>query len=289
MHESALLCYKRPIEFPTADTMKTGLRLFVIALTACAFLGACSSDEEVYVEQKVEPLYNAAVNALETGKYNEAAKQFEEVERQHPYSTWATKAQLMAAYSHYQANEYDDAIIGLDRFIRLHPGNRDTPYAYYLRALAYYEQISDVARDQLATREALQSLEDVIKRFPESKFARDAKLKIDLARDHLAGKEMEIGRFYLERQHYAAAVNRFRRVVESYQTTTHVPEALHRLVEAYTALGVTDEARKVAAVLGHNYPGSEWYVDTYYVATGSDLREQQEEKGFFSRTWDWLF
>ncbi len=251
---------------------------------------ACSSsEEEIYVEQRVEPLYNAAVNALETANYNEAAKKFEEVERQHPYSTWATKAQLMAAYSHYQANEYDDAIIALDRFIRLHPGNRDTPYAYYLRALAHYEQISDVSRDQRATRQALQSLEDVIKRFPESKFARDAKLKIDLARDHLAGKDMEIGRFYLERRHYAAAINRFRRVLEVYQTTTHVPEALHRLVEAYTALGVIDEARKVAAVLGYNYPGSEWYLDTYYIATGVDLREQNEEKGIFARTWDWLF
>ena len=262
----------------------------LLPLAACALLAACSSNDELpYVEQKVEPLYNKAVNLLESGQYKLAAKEFDEVERQHPYSVWATKAQLMAAYAHYQANAYDEAQIGLDRYIRLHPGNRDIAYAYYLKALTYYERITDVVRDQLVTEQALAALREVVRRFPDSKYARDAKLKIDLTRDHLAGKDMEIGRFYLARGHYLAAINRFKRVVDNYQTTTHVPEALHRLVEAYTALGITGEARKVAAVLGHNYPGSEWYLDTYAVAAGSDLREQQEEKGFLSRTWDWLF
>ena len=266
------------------------VKALILPAMFCAALAACSSDDELpYVEQKVEPLYNTAVNSLEEGDYKEAARQFDEVERQHPYSVWATKSQLMAAYSHYQANEYDEAVIGLDRFIRLHPGNRDIAYAYYLKALSYYERISDVARDQLITEQALKSLNEVVQRFPNSKYARDAKLKIDLTRDHLAGKEMEIGRFYLTRRHYLAAINRFRRVIDDFQTTTHVPEALHRLVEAYTALGVTDEARKVAAVLGHNYPGSEWYLDSYAVAAGSDLRENPDEKGFLSRTWDWLF
>jgi outer membrane protein assembly factor BamD len=259
-------------------------------LSVCAALAACSSsDEEIYVEQKVDVLYNTAVNSLEAGDYKDAAKQFDEVERQHPYSVWATKAQLMAAYSHYQANAYDEAVIGLDRFIRLHPGNRDIAYAYYLKSLSYYERISDVARDQLVTELALKGLNEVVRRFPNSKYARDAKLKIDLTRDHLAGKQMEIGRFYLDRNHYLAAINRFRRVVDDYQTTTHVPEALHRLVEAYTAIGVIDEARRVAAVLGHNYPGSEWYLDSYAVAAGSDLRERPEDRGFLTRTWDWLF
>jgi len=259
-------------------------------LSVCAALAACSStDEEVYVEQKVDVLYNTAVNSLEAGEYKDAAKQFDEVERQHPYSVWATKAQLMAAYSHYQANEYDEAVIGLDRFIRLHPGNRDIAYAYYLKSLSYYERISDVARDQLITELALKGLNEVVRRFPNSKYARDAKLKIDLTRDHLAGKQMEIGRFYLDRNHYLAAINRFRRVVDDYQTTTHVPEALHRLVEAYTAIGVIDEARRVAAVLGHNYPGSAWYLDSYAVAAGLDLRERPEDRGFLTRTWDWLF
>ena len=265
-------------------------RHFAAILSVFAVLTACSgSDEEQYVEQKVEVLYNAAVNSLETGEYKDAAKQFDEVERQHPYSTWATKAQIMAAFSHYQANEYDEAVIGLDRFIRLHPGNRDIAYAYYLKALSYYERISDVARDQLVTELALTSLNDIVRRFPNSKYARDANLKIDLTRDHLAGKQMEIGRFYLNRNHYLAAINRFKAVVDDYQTTTHAPEALHRLVEAYTALGVIDEARRVAAVLGHNYPGSEWYLDSYAVAAGPDLRERPEERGFLTRTWDWLF
>lgn len=265
-------------------------RHFAAIFSICAVLTACSSsDEEQYVERKVEVLYNTAVNSLEAGDYKDAAKQFDEVERQHPYSTWATKAQIMAAYSHYQANEYEEAVIGLDRFIRLHPGNRDIAYAYYLKALSYYERISDVARDQFVTELALTSLNDIVRRFPNSKYARDAKLKIDLTRDHLAGKQMEIGRFYLNREHYLAAINRFKVVVDDYQTTTHVPEALHRLVEAYTALGIIDEARRVAAVLGHNYPGSEWYLDSYAVAAGPDLRERPEERGFFTRTWDWLF
>ncbi len=265
-------------------------RYIAAVLSICAVLTACSGgDEEKYVEQKVEILYNGAVSSLEAGNYTTAAKQFDEVERQHPYSTWATKAQIMAAFSHYQANEYDDAVIGLDRFIRLHPGNRDIAYAYYLKALSYYERISDVSRDQLVTELALTSLNDIVRRFPNSKYSRDAKLKIDLTRNHLAGKQMEIGRFYQNREHYLAAINRFKAVVEDYQTTTHVPEALHRLVECFTALGVIDEARRVAAVLGHNYPGSEWYLDSYVVAAGPDLRERPDEQGFLTRTWDWLF
>lgn len=262
----------------------------LLSLALCAALAACGGDKEApYVEEKVEPLYNSAVNALEKSDYEKAAKNFDEVERQHPYSTWATKAQLMAAYANYEANKYDDAVVSLDRFIRLHPGNRDVAYAYYLKALCYYERISDVGRDQGITEQALTSLEDVVRRFPDSKYARDAKLKIDLTRDHLAGKEMEIGRFYLKRGYYLAAINRFKNVIDKYQTTTHVPEALHRMVEAYTALGDTEEARRIAAVLGHNYPGSEWYVDSYAVATGTDLRDQAEDKGFLTRTWDWLF
>ena len=209
-------------------------RRIAAVFTVCTSLIACSStDEEKYVEQKVEVLYNTAVSSLEAGDYKDAAKQFDEVERQHPYSVWATKAQLMAAFSQYQANQYDEAVIGLDRFIRLHPGNRDIAYAYYLKAISYYERISDVSRDQLTTEQALTSLREIVRRFPNSKYARDASLKIDLTRDHLAGKEMEIGRFYLNRNHYLAAINRFRQVIDKYQTTTHVPEALHRLVEAY--------------------------------------------------------
>jgi outer membrane protein assembly factor BamD len=272
----------------------TGMKMrqfrYVSVLLLLISVTACSSDEKApYVERPVNALYNRAVNALQAGAYLDAARFFEEVERQHPYSVWATKAQLMAAYSNYEASKYDDAVIGLDRFIQLHPGNRDTPYAYYLKALTYYEQITDVSRDQLGTEKALKGLREVIRRYPQSKYARDARLKIDLTRDHLAGKEMSIGRFYLRKKEYIAAINRFKRVVENYQTTTHVPEALHRVAEAYAAIGMTEEAKKAASVLGHNYPGSEWYIDSYALMTGKDIREKKEKKGFLTRAWNSVF
>jgi outer membrane protein assembly factor BamD len=266
-------------------SLRAGLAgLLLLGLGAC---GTTGGDE--YIEGTVVDLYNNAVDALEAGLNKQAAKLFEEVERQHPYSVWATKAQLMAGFASYQANDYDTAVIALDRFIQLHPGNRDVAYAYYLKALSFYEQISDISRDQGATEEALRSLQEVVRRFPDSKYARDARLKIDLTRDHLAGKEMAIGRYYLAREQYLAAINRFRLVVDKYQTTTHVPEALHRLVEAYTALGLTEEAKKAASVLGFNYPGSEWYIDSYTLVAGVDVREQIERPGFLARAWDWLF
>ncbi|WP_142848723.1 outer membrane protein assembly factor BamD [Telmatospirillum sp. J64-1] len=243
-------------------------RLRAMSLAALLVLGGCaSSPEDTYVEQPVEQLYNQAMDYLENREFERAAKAFEEVERQHPYSLWATKAQLMGAYALYERSQYDEAIIALDRFIQLHPGNRDVDYAYYLKALSYYEQIADVGRDQKMTENALKTLQEVVDRFPNSQYARDARLKIDLARDHLAGKEMNVGRYYLRRGQYLAAINRFRNVVDHYQTTSHVPEALHRLIEAYTALGLEKEAMQAAAVLGHNYPGSEWYVDSYGLVT----------------------
>ena len=263
-----------------------GLSALVVLLAACG--STDSEDPERYVERRVEEIYNQAVDTLEDEDFKIAAGLFEDVERQHPYSTWATKAQLMAAYANYRARDYNEALVALGRFIRLHPGSRDIAYAYYLRALCHYEQISDVARDQLNTRKASSALQEVVRRFPESVYARDAKLKLDLTRDHLAGKEMEIGRFYLNRGHYLAAINRFRTVVEKYQVTEHVPEALHRLVEAYAALGLHEEARKAASVLGHNYPGSEWYRDSYALAV-DDRGTRQEEPGFFARAFDWLF
>ncbi len=270
----------------TAPRAAVPIRLAaVLALAlAGAGLGACSSnDEEVYVEKPVEELYNNAVNAMSSGQFKRAAKMFDEVERQHPYSVWATRATLQAAYAHYQANKYDDAIVALDRFIQLNPSNRDVAYAYYLKALCNYEQITDVARDARMTELSLQALQEVVRRFPESTYARDARVKIDLTYDHLAGKEMEVGRFYLQRGQWLAAINRFRTVVDKYQTTGHVPEALHRLVESYMALGLVDEARRSAAVLGHNYPGSVWYRDSYaLVGTGELPRD--ESPGIVSRT-----
>jgi len=239
-------------------------RLHLLALLLFAAACAGSGGERFeYVEKPVEALYNEAADELDKGRFEQAVLLFDEVERQHPYSAWARRAMLMSAYASYRANDYDTALAGVDRFIGLHPGNSLAPYAFYLRAMSHYEQIRDVGRDQDITREALAALTDVIRRYPDSDYARDAELKLDLTYDHLAGKEMYVGRYYLRNSQHIAAINRFKRVVTDYQTTTQVPEALHRLVEAYVELGVYDEARATAAVLGHNYPGSEWYRDSY--------------------------
>jgi len=262
----------------------------IILLTVV--LAACGKTEPPYVERPVEDLYNNAMNAVAKSNWEAAARGFDEVERQHPYSVWATKAEIMAAYSYYQKNQYTDAVSAAQRFLQLHPGNKDAPYAYYLIALCYYEQITDVARDQKITEQALAALQEVVRRYPTSEYARDARLKIDLTHDHLAGKEMTIGRYYLRQGLYIAAINRFRTVIEKYQTTTHVPEALHRLTEAYLSLGVLDEAQNVAAVLGYNYPGSEWYADTYTLLTGQKVASgdsPKEGEGWFGRTWHSIF
>lgn len=234
-------------------------------------------------QDSVEKMYNNAARALDEGKHFEAAKLFDDVDRQYPYSVWATKAQLMAGYAHYKNLKYDEAVLALDRFIELHPGDENAAYAYYLKALCYYEQISDVRRDQKMTEMALDHLQQVADRFPESRYAKDAKLKIDLTQDHLAGKEMEIGRYYLGRKQYQAAINRFQKVTESYQTTTHVPEALHRLTEAYLSLGIVDEARKTAAVLGHNYPNSIWYKDSYKLFN-AEAAKKGDDKSLYDKT-----
>lgn len=204
-------------------------------------------------------LYNSALTKLEARKYNAAVEDFQEVERQFPFSKWATKGQVMSAFAYYKDNEYGDVIAIVDRFTRLNPGNKDVAYMYYLKALSYYEQIADVRRDQGVTEQAMAALKEVVARFPESDYARDAKLKLDLTADHLAGKHMEIGRFYQKRAKYVAALNRFKDVAEQYQTTNHVEEALYRIVEIYLTLGVEEEAKKYAALLGHNYPDSKWY------------------------------
>ena len=246
---------------------RAALAAVVVLVAACA-----GGDERPeYVERPVEDLYNEAMDLMESGSFSEAAIAFEEVERQHPYSRWATRAMFMAAYSYYQARRYDDAIIAAERFIDWNAGSEDVPYAQYLIGMSYYERISDVGRDQRMTAEAQNAFTELTRRFPDTTYARDAELKLDLIRDHLAGKEMEVGRFYLERDQYVAAINRFQRVLAEYQTTTHVPEALHRMVEAYTALGVTEEARRYASVLGYNYPGSEWYERAYALVTDPDL------------------
>src|SRR5262245_61625519 len=250
-----------------------------IATGALLLIAACSDTKnQAYIEKPVDELYNKAMDAVVEERYVDASKTFEQVESQHPYSVWATKSQIMSAYSLYESGKYGEAVIAADRFIQLHPGNRDVAYAYYLKAICYYMQIVDVGRDQKLTELAVKALDDVVRRFPDSKYARDAKLKLDFTHDHLAGKEMEIGRYYLKSAEYLAAMNRFRRVIDNYQTTTHVPEALERLVECDLALGLNKEAQENAAVLGYNYPGSHWYQDAYaLVAQGSGAPGQPQK------------
>jgi outer membrane protein assembly factor BamD len=262
---------------------RLGAGALLITLVACG--GGAKKD--VYIEKPVDELYNKAMDEIVDERYAVAAKTFDQVESQHPYSVWATKGQLMGAYAQYEAGNYDQAILAADRFIQLHPGYRDVAYAYYLKGISYYIQITDVGRDQKITEQALRALDEVVRRFPDTKYARDAKLKLDFTRDHLAGKEMEIGRYYQKHSEYLAAMNRFKRVVDNYQTTTHVPEALERIVECDLALGLTAEAKENAAVLGYNYPGSHWYTDAYALVTGRG--GPGAAPGWFGRTFGALF
>lgn len=261
-----------------------------LALSLAFGLAACGSSEpKVMPDRQAEEMFNEAMSLMDAGTPADAVKLFDEVDRQHPYSVWATKAQLLNAYAYYEMNRYDEAIPALDRFIALHPGSKDVAYAYYLKALSFYERIPDITRDQSLTNRALGALQEVVRRFPDSKYARDARLKIDLAYDNLAGKEMEVGRYYQKRRQPQAAISRYRRVVELYQTTSHVPEALHRLTECYLEVGLTQEAQTAAAVLGHNYPGSEWYQDSYQLMTGAQVAPLEDKSSWLSRAWNSVF
>jgi outer membrane protein assembly factor BamD len=236
----------------------------MVLLSGCAAFGGVKKKGDVaYVARDVETLYTEAKERLDSGQYKAAAALFDETERQHPYSEWARRAQVMGAFSHYMDKDYDKAIEGAQRFLSIHPGNRDAPYAYYLIALCYYEQIADVDRDQKITQEALDALTEVQRRYPQTEYAADARLKVDLVNDHLAGKEMQIGRYYERSGRWLAAQIRFQNVIDKYQTTSHTAEALYRLTETNLALGIPVEAKKYAAVLGANYPGSEWYQKAY--------------------------
>jgi len=266
--------------------IKITLRAALVGIVALG-LAACANTTEIeYVETPVEDLYNDAVDMLEQGRWADATVRFDEVERQHPYSVWARRAMLMSAFTHYQNNEYDEGILAAQRFISLHPGHRDVAYAYYLVGISYYEQIRDVGRDQGVTQQAMASLGEVVRRFPNSEYARDSRLKIDLTRDHLAGKEMDVGRWYQGREELNAAINRFRTVISDFQTTSHVPEALHRLVECYLALGLESEAVATAAVLGYNYPGDRWYLDSYRLMQARDLEPEERPDSWIYRVWN---
>ncbi len=259
------------------------LRSCCLAMALGMIAGCSGKDEPLAPELPAEELYSQGQSHLAVGNFKEAAKSFEEVERQHPYSQWATRGEIMAAYSYYESNQYEDAVGAAQRFIELHPGNKDVPYAYYLMGISYYEQISDVGRDQEMTQKSQESFNELIRRYPDSDYSRDAQLKVDLIRDHLAGKEMEIGRYYQRREFWLAGINRFQAVVENYQTTTHVPEALHRLTESYLALGMTQEAQASAAVLGYNFPGNEWYERAYALLQKQQLEPKKSEGSWLSR------
>ena len=239
-------------------------------LVACAAIlpaAGCARNkakgDTAYIARDVNTLYALAKRYMDQGRYEDSAKLFDEVERQHPYSVWARRAQLMSSFSYYLARKYPEAVSSARRFLTIHPGNKEAPYAHYLVAMSYYQQIADVTRDQGLTQQAADAFDGLVRRYPQSRYAADARLKLDLIHDHLAGKEMEVGRFYQRSGNWLAASTRFREVVDKYQTTSHTPEALERLVECYLALGIPEEARKTAAVLGANYPATKWYERAY--------------------------
>jgi len=247
-----------------------------LLMSACSVFGGNKKETLAYVERPAELIYNEGFEEMEQRDWDRAKLFFQEVERQHPFSKWARRSMLMTSYAHYRSTDYEESIATAQRFISLHPGNESTPYAYYLIAINYYDQIFDVGRDQETTVNAEAALQQVVRRYPDSDYARDARLKLELTRDHLAGKEMDIGRYYLRDNQQLAAIGRFKNVVKEYETTSQVEEAMHRIVESYVALGVIEEAKLVASVLGYNYPSSVWYADSYELLTefGVDLETE---------------
>jgi len=258
----------------------------IAAILLAAALSACSA----FSGEKKDPIEDMSANEifalgqqqLSEGQEITAAATFNEIERLYPFSQLAKRALIMSAFASYEGKDYASARASAQRYIDLYPSDVDAPYAQYLIALTYYDNIVDVGRDQALTVNAMTELSELVARYPDSDYAREAQLKLDLTRDQLAGKEMSVGRYYLKRGHYTAAINRFRNVVEKYQTTSQTPEALHRMVESYVALGLTEEAERVALVLGTNFPGSEWYSDSYALLTGVETLPKPDDKGTFS-------
>ena len=264
------------------------MKKLVLCLTA-VLLASCAAT--IPNEEKVgsvEQLYNDGMDLLTKGYYPKAINTFEELERQHPYSAWAVRAELMKIFTYYQMNEYQEVFAQGDTFIRNHPGHDEVPYVLYLEAMSHYEQIKDIKRDQQPTLEALKSFQELIQRFPNSTYARDARLKVTLCKSHLAAKEVQIGRYYQEHDRLLAAINRYRFVVDTYETTAHAQEALYRLTESYLALGIVDEAQASAAVLGYNYPNSVWYQDAYKLLTDKHIKpvDYVEERSTLGKIWD---
>ena len=273
---------------PVLRTALLGAGLALLA--GCSLFGGkddetnnANKDAANYRERSVEQIYSDGWRAIYAGAWDICAAQFNEVDRQHPYSVWARRAMLMSAFCSYQSNNYSGAIATADSYISLHPGSPEVAYAFYIKAISLYEQIVDIGRDQSNTEGALVALQDVVQRFPDTEYARDATLKIDLTNDHLAGKEMAVGRYYLRQGDYIGAINRFRTVVDQYQTTPQIAEALERICEAYYSLGLDSEAQTAAAVLGRNYPGSGWYKDAYNILKGRNLKPAEDNRSWISQ------
>jgi len=279
---------------PSVRAFSRAVRVAALLATALP-LGACSTvsgwwdsilgkKDETFVDQPADKLYNEGLYLLNNKhESTDAAKRFEEVDRQHPYSDWARKSLLMSAYAYYEARDYDSCIGAASRYITLHPGSPDAAYAQYLIAVSNFDQIPDITRDQVRTEKAIGALEEVVRKYPNSEYATNARRKLDSARDQLAGKEMLVGRYYMEKRDFTGAINRFKTVVTQYQTTRHVEEALERLTEAYMALGITGEAQTAAAVLGHNFPDSKWYQDAYQLVKSNGLEPAENEGSWISR------
>lgn len=276
-------------------------RFWRLAVTICVaglVLSGCSSSKKkqrlAYEERPAETLYNSAISDMDNRRFDRAILYFDEVERQHPFSRWARRAMLMSAYAHYRSTDYEESIAAAQRFISLHPGSDSAPYAYYLIAICHYEQIFDVGRDQGTTVFAEGALQQVVRRYPDSDYARDARLKLELTHDHLAGKEMDVGRYYLREDQQLAAIGRFKNVIKKYDTTSQTEEALHRLVESYVSLGLIGEAKQVGSVLGYNYPYSDWYQNSYDLLSkyGVDLNTElkvERDRGYWRRLRERLF
>lgn len=265
-----------------------GLRVlrFALLVAVAMPMAACSmfnKKEELEPDEPADQLYSEGLKGLNEGDFDKAKKKFSEVDRQHPYTDWGRKSVLMTTYTFYKNGKWDDAIQNGNRYVQLHPTSPDAAYAQYLVGMSYYNQVPDVSRDQERTMKAIAAFDELVRRWPTSEYAEGAKRRASVARDQLAGKEMQVGRFYLQRKDYTGAINRFRVVVSQYQQTRHIEEALHRLVEAYLSLGITGEAQTAAAILGHNYPDSEWYKSSFALLNGSGVAPQENEGSWISR------
>jgi outer membrane protein assembly factor BamD len=267
--------------------MAFALIVLALPLSGCgtgALWDKFFAKDDTFVDEPADKLYNEGLYLMnERHDPKAAGKKFEEVDREHPYSDWARKSLLMQAYSYYQAGDFDNCIGSATRYVTLHPGSPDAAYAQYLIAASHYDQIPDISRDQGRTEKAIAALEEVVRKYPTSEYAISAKAKMEGARDQLAGKEMDIGRYYMGKRDYTAAINRFKRVVTQYQTTRHVEEALARLTECYLAIGIVGEAQTAAAVLGHNFPDSKWYQDAYNLVKSNGLEPSENQGSYISR------